>query len=228
MAAALLRIPPGRGSADPPARAEKDGTKADATDSDVDPAYAAIAAKRYCVYVLECLDRMRGGRRAFYIGRVAAGPSKEATDAAVSRRFEAHITGKGAEFTRTHPPVRIVARIYDANYLTETTTFLDYTIRYPRLLVRGGPYPATRIGPVQQSSVSTIIDSATDKCNLCGGVGHFQDECKATFARPTRASVARRGRGARVLPALVIGSQARERSRTRSSKRGRGAARATP
>ena len=49
---------------------------------------------KWYVYLLEC----RGG--SLYTGIT--------TD--VERRFAEHVTGKGARYTRAHPPVRILAR----------------------------------------------------------------------------------------------------------------------
>lgn len=54
-----------------------------------------MTGKTWFVYVLEC----RGGR--LYTGITVD----------VARRFAQHVNGKGARFTRAHPPQRIVAVI---------------------------------------------------------------------------------------------------------------------
>ena len=47
----------------------------------------------WSLYLLECRD-----------GSIYTGIARD-----VEKRFEAHCTGKGARYTRTHPPLRILA-----------------------------------------------------------------------------------------------------------------------
>ncbi|MGH8050187.1 MAG: GIY-YIG nuclease family protein [Arenimonas sp.] len=53
----------------------------------------------WCVYLLECRDG------SLYTGITNA----------LSRRFAAHLQGKGARYTRSHPPERLVGSLPYAN-----------------------------------------------------------------------------------------------------------------
>ena len=55
--------------------------------------------KAWYVYLLECVD-----------GSLYTGIAVD-----VARRFELHLAGKGARYTRSHPPLRIVAVIEHAD-----------------------------------------------------------------------------------------------------------------
>ena len=54
---------------------------------------AMLEAKRWYVYLLECKD-----------GSIYTGIAVD-----VAARFAAHCAGKGARYTRSHPPLRILA-----------------------------------------------------------------------------------------------------------------------
>jgi putative endonuclease len=55
---------------------------------------ATIAVVSWTLYLLECVD-----------GSLYAGITND-----LARRFDLHAAGKGARYTRSHPPLRIVAR----------------------------------------------------------------------------------------------------------------------
>jgi putative endonuclease len=58
-----------------------------------------VASKNWCVYLLECQD-----------GSLYTGITNE-----LAQRFEAHQLGKGARYTRSHPPKRLIGSLPHSN-----------------------------------------------------------------------------------------------------------------
>jgi len=57
------------------------------------------AGKPWFVYLIECVD-----------GSIYTGVSND-----VAARYAAHVSGKGARYTRSHPPIRLLASIVHAD-----------------------------------------------------------------------------------------------------------------
>lgn len=90
---------------------------------------------RWYVYLLECRDG------SLYTGI--------ATD--VERRYDEHVAGKGARYTRSHPPARLLARFPCPD--RSTASRAEYAIKQlsparKRVLCVEGPGPelASRMG----------------------------------------------------------------------------------
>jgi len=106
-----------------------------------DAAAAPLAAARWHVYVLECLD-----------GSLYTGIAID-----VEARFQAHLAGKGARYTRARPPRRVLARFVFADRAAATRA--EYAIKQlglkaKRVLCDGGDPLALGIDPERWQPVN--------------------------------------------------------------------------
>lgn len=60
------------------------------------------------------------------------------------QRLDAHFTGRGAEWTRLHPPTRLLM-VQAEHEMSEKKLTLQYMKRFGRSNVRGGPYTQRRL-----------------------------------------------------------------------------------
>jgi predicted GIY-YIG superfamily endonuclease len=95
-------------------------------------AYQKLAGRlrhqeRGIVYVLECADG------CYYIGYTLD----------LVNRMNLHFNGKGAYWTKLHPPVKLVDVYYHVPYSKEDRVTEQYFVKYGRDKVRGGKYVGT-------------------------------------------------------------------------------------
>ncbi len=105
------------------------------------PRDAGRVSGRWFVYVIECVDG------SLYTGI--------ATD--VAARFEAHATGRGARYTRAHPPARVLAVHACAD--RSAASRAEHAIK--RLPVQAKrAWCARNPAPVAESKVENVVTAA--------------------------------------------------------------------
>lgn len=114
------------------------------------------------LYILECEDNK------WYVGKTSD----------VQRRFKQHIQGNGSEWTREHPPIRIVETRPIASQFDETNVTKVLMKKYGVENVRGGAYSAVELTDAQEEAIRHEFRAASDTCFKCGKHGHFSNQCK--------------------------------------------------
>jgi predicted GIY-YIG superfamily endonuclease len=118
------------------------------------------------VYVL----RLQQGK--YYVGK---------TDD-INRRFEQHLSGRGAAWTRKYMPIALEKKIKNAGAFDEDKVTKEYMAKHGIENVRGGTYVSVELDEYQTEVLKQEIWSATDCCTRCGRKGHFVQDC---YARST-------------------------------------------
>ena len=115
------------------------------------------------IYVL----RLRGGK--YYVGK---------TDN-VEKRFQEHVNGYGASWTRKYKPIAIEKVIKNASRFEEDKVTKEYMSKHGVNNVRGGTYVTEVLSDAQETAVNEEIWQANGCCTQCGRKGHFVSSCHA-------------------------------------------------
>jgi predicted GIY-YIG superfamily endonuclease len=115
------------------------------------------------IYVL----RLRDGK--YYVGK---------TDN-VEKRFQEHVNGYGASWTRKYKPIAIEKVIKNASRFEEDKVTKEYMSKYGIHNVRGGTYVTEVLSDAQETAVNEEIWQANGCCTQCGRKGHFVSSCHA-------------------------------------------------
>ena len=115
------------------------------------------------IYVL----RLRGGK--YYVGK---------TDN-VEKRFQQHMNGSGASWTRKYKPIAIERVIKNASHFEEDKVTKEYMAKHGLNNVRGGTYVTEVLSDAQEDSLNVEIWQAKGCCTQCGRKGHFMASCHA-------------------------------------------------
>jgi predicted GIY-YIG superfamily endonuclease len=115
------------------------------------------------IYVL----RLRGGK--YYVGK---------TDN-VEKRFQQHVNGSGASWTRKHKPIAIERIIKNASAFDEDKVTKEYMAKHGLDNVRGGTYVTEVLSDAQEDALNGEIWQAKGCCTQCGRKGHFARSCNA-------------------------------------------------
>ena len=115
------------------------------------------------IYIL----RLEGGN--YYVGK-SDNPAQ---------RFQQHMNGKGATWTKIHKPVKLVKVIEKASHFDEDKHVKELMAKYGIDKVRGGTYVQETLSELQEESLKKEIRGATDCCTRCGNTGHFVATCYA-------------------------------------------------
>lgn len=114
------------------------------------------------IYVLEC-DLYK-----YYVGK---------TDN-VCKRYNQHLEGKGAEWTKLFKSIKIIELKESINVFDEEAKTLEYMLKYGIDNVRGGSYTQIVLSSEQISLINSTIRNANGSCLTCGAPGHFSKYCK--------------------------------------------------
>lgn len=115
------------------------------------------------IYVL----KLEGNR--YYVGKTN-NPTK---------RFEEHVRGDGAAWTRLHKPYKIERIIPNASAFDEDKYTKEYMAKYGIDAVRGGSYVERELDDNQVYALQRELRMASDKCTTCGRSSHFAANCYA-------------------------------------------------
>jgi predicted GIY-YIG superfamily endonuclease len=115
------------------------------------------------IYVL----RLEGGR--YYVGKSID----------VQKRYQEHLDGKGAVWTKRYRPIALEKTIPNASVFEEDKITKEYMAKYGIDKVRGGSYVETELSQFHLDALNMEIWAAKDLCTRCGRSGHFVRECYA-------------------------------------------------
>lgn len=93
------------------------------------------------------------------------------------KRILAHFTTNGSEWTKLHPPVRVISQILGDEFDEEKHTLIAMNT-YGVDNVRGGSYCTLTLSKFEKEKAQQTIWSIMDKCYKCGNVGHFAKNCQ--------------------------------------------------
>ncbi len=113
------------------------------------------------IYILECKD-----------GKYYVGKTKN-----LGLRLDQHRSGVGSEWTKIHPPIKILEKYEDCDGYDEDKYTLKTMQKYGIDNVRGGSWSKLAIDPIEKESIKKRLLSAEDRCFKCGKRGHFQKDC---------------------------------------------------
>jgi len=113
------------------------------------------------IYVL----KLEGGR--YYVGKTEN----------LMRRYQEHLNGEGAAWTRRYPPVSLINSIEGASPFDEDKVVKEYMAAHGIDMVRGGSYITDILTEAEKQTVQREIWSAQDKCTRCGSAEHWVATC---------------------------------------------------
>lgn len=93
-----------------------------------------------------------------------------------------------------HPPIRVAKR-YEGSDFDEDKTTKEMMAAHGIDNVRGGTYSSLQLGDAQVKTLELEINSASDRCFLCGSKTHFANGCnkRVTAGTSTTAYTRRDG-----------------------------------
>lgn len=97
----------------------------------------------------------------------------------VEKRFQRHVNGTGALWTRKYKPLHIEKIIETTSLFEEDKITKEYMARYGIHNVRGGSYVTEYLNGGQLEALKHEIWSAQNRCTRCGRKGHYINGCYA-------------------------------------------------
>jgi len=113
------------------------------------------------IYVLKCQE----GK--YYIGKTYN----------FMRRYDDHLSGKGAFWTRRYRPIEIVELVGNVDKFDEDKYVWKYMEKYGIENVRGGSYSQMILNEGLICCANRHLKSAGDLCYKCSQRGHFYNNC---------------------------------------------------
>ncbi len=113
------------------------------------------------VYVLKCENDK------YYVGKTYN----------LNKRYDTHLSGYGAFWTRLYKPIEIVEKIYTSDKYDEDKYVWKYMEKYGIENVRGGSYTEILMPDSSIACATRHIKSACDICYSCGQKGHMIRDC---------------------------------------------------
>jgi len=111
----------------------------------------------------------------YYIGKTKKDPGV---------RFQEHLSGRGAGWTRKYKPIKLINVIESDDPYDENKVTLKYMNEYGIENVRGGSFCRPELDEETTKIIKTMINGSEDVCYRCGKPGHFVRNCKAKTILP--------------------------------------------
>jgi hypothetical protein len=92
-------------------------------------------------------------------------------------RINQHMNGNGSEWTKKYKPVDIVELVENDDEYDEDKYTLKYMEKYGINNVRGGSFCQVILSEENKNTILKMINSANNKCYLCGEFGHLANKC---------------------------------------------------
>jgi predicted GIY-YIG superfamily endonuclease len=115
------------------------------------------------IYIL----KLRGGK--YYIGNTRN----------IERRWEEHITGRGAGWTKKHIPISLIKTIKSTSQFDEDKYVKEYMAKYGIENVRGGTYSNIDLDTNCIAILEKEIRHSKNLCTRCGRDSHYIKDCYA-------------------------------------------------
>jgi len=113
------------------------------------------------IYILEC------EQQKYYVGK-----SKY-----FENRFTEHLTNKGAEWTKIYKPIKVIEQYDNCDDYDEDKYTIKAMATYGIGNVRGGSFTKIKLSDQDYATITTMINSAENKCFNCNSKSHFIKDC---------------------------------------------------
>ena len=100
-------------------------------------------------------------------------------------RIENHNNNLGSEWTKLYKPVRTIDVIHTVDDFDEDKYTLATMRTYGIDNVRGGSFSQCVLTDSVRDIINTMLCTDKDLCYVCGGSGHFANQCTALRKSPT-------------------------------------------
>lgn len=118
--------------------------------------------KSFNIYVLELVNNK------YYVGK---------TFKNVPIRFNEHLRGYGAKWTKLYKPIKVLEYFETTDKFSEDTYTKIYMDKKGIDNVRGGSYTKLILDEYQIKTLELELKTANNLCFKCGKPGHFSNEC---------------------------------------------------
>lgn len=92
-------------------------------------------------------------------------------------RIDSHFDASGSAWTKKYPPLKLLELIPDCDHFDEDKYTKVYMNKYGINNVRGGSFCQIKLPQYQIDSLKKELDTATDRCYICGETGHYANKC---------------------------------------------------
>ena len=96
----------------------------------------------------------------------------------ITRRYQEHKRGLGAEWTKLHTPIKMLETRNVKSSEDETNLTRELMKKHGVNNVRGGAYCQIELPEYVRKTLELETKSDTDACFKCGEKGHFARDCK--------------------------------------------------
>jgi hypothetical protein len=96
-------------------------------------------------------------------------------------RLKQHFNTNGSQWTKKYKPISVLEIIPNCDNFDEDKYTLKYMSDYGINNVRGGSFSQIILDENNLAIISKMINNSTDKCFICGKIGHYILECKESI-----------------------------------------------
>lgn len=95
-----------------------------------------------------------------------------------SVRIDQHFNNNGNSWTKKYNPIEIVELFSNSDIYDEDKITIKYMGIYGIDNVRGGSFTKLTLNEMEIDIINKMLISTNDKCDRCGRIGHFTNNCK--------------------------------------------------
>lgn len=95
----------------------------------------------------------------------------------VENRYQQHVRGEGAVWTKIHKPIRIILMVLSTSPMDEDKYTKEFMSKFGIDNVRGGSYVTFELDQHTKEFLQKEIWGSLNYCTNCGQAGHFINNC---------------------------------------------------